>query len=746
MNSSSSLQQHIAISSIKNQKSKKKTLPISINSNPTPGAFLFNNNISKIATSYKDIGEKIQTIEKLKKINQKGKNQTNALINNFLSINSKASQFSNNSILNKNNSKIISSRVLPAKNLSSNLYTKNNIINNLTGFATCLHDNTTTSKQKTNSNNHISSNRNESVSKERICFPKGKGVHKGKTIVQHKQVRREKSIGVLPSSKGHGVSLKHNINVHGGNSYIQHLSNYNNGTYNINNYNKNTINNEKHLSITSQTIKVIKHNHNNSKHKKSKNNSNIILSSDGCVVNKNSNTQNNSNILNFSDNSYFIPKTSKNSNLSKQQHKSKALNHKKSLKKPKTTITTNALDIPIAKPLMMMSIPYNNSTKNKSITTSNKQIHSHNNNNNKQFLTTYSSFNTTNTCNNNTLKVCGEQRKRGLSHGSITLPKDLQMKQSDLVIHRKNNHSISINRLALNNFIINNNNEKKQKTIINVNSDDIIKKDNELLFIDNNTNKNNKCTHHNNSTNTSCVSNNNSNNYIPLKPKIKINLNPIFQDINVMSKHNNNNNEPLSNKNIHIKTKSPTNTNNIFIKNTNKHSHTKFSSYDNNNNKINNDKNIQTCFYDIDNEYEGLFLIEHNSNNKNNNTNKKDVNNNILYRSIFENENIIYDEAPEEEDKFDNLNDVVRYINFKLINTNHTNIFSVDNNLKYKTYQNFFDAEFDRKVKAKLGKTNSTHKNVSLTGNKSSERKSVNNVSVSTQENSNKKYLASPLH
>ena len=117
MNSSSSLQQHIAISSIKNHKSKKKTLPISINSNPTPGSFLFNNNISKIATSYKDIGEKIQTIEKLKKINQKGKNQTNALINNFLSINSKASQFSNNSILNKNNSKIISSRVLPAKNL-----------------------------------------------------------------------------------------------------------------------------------------------------------------------------------------------------------------------------------------------------------------------------------------------------------------------------------------------------------------------------------------------------------------------------------------------------------------------------------------------------------------------------------------------------------------------------------------------------------------------------------------------------
>ena len=44
-------------------KSKKKSIPININSNPTPGKFLFTNHINNIASSYLSMGQKIQILK-----------------------------------------------------------------------------------------------------------------------------------------------------------------------------------------------------------------------------------------------------------------------------------------------------------------------------------------------------------------------------------------------------------------------------------------------------------------------------------------------------------------------------------------------------------------------------------------------------------------------------------------------------------------------------------------------------------
>ena len=79
-----------------NYKGKKKTLPISINSNILPSQFIFRKPTSKIATSYLNIGQKIQN-----KNHQKNKsNISNNLINyQYLLINS---HLSNNSTIKTN--------------------------------------------------------------------------------------------------------------------------------------------------------------------------------------------------------------------------------------------------------------------------------------------------------------------------------------------------------------------------------------------------------------------------------------------------------------------------------------------------------------------------------------------------------------------------------------------------------------------------------------------------------------------
>ena len=86
-----------------NYKGKKRSLPISINSNILPCQFLFSKPTSKVATSYINIGQKIQ-----KQNHQKTKSNlsNNVLINPYILMNNH-SKYSNNSLL-KNNQNLTS--------------------------------------------------------------------------------------------------------------------------------------------------------------------------------------------------------------------------------------------------------------------------------------------------------------------------------------------------------------------------------------------------------------------------------------------------------------------------------------------------------------------------------------------------------------------------------------------------------------------------------------------------------------
>ena len=682
MNSSSTNQPHITINTFKQSKTKKKSLPISINSNIAPGSFLFNNKVSKVATSYKNIGDQINTYEKLKQLNQKGKAQSNVfMLNNFFSVNSlssKNSQMSNNSILNKNTSNIMSSRINPSKNTSNILFSKNNLINNLTGYTTCT------------------SNRNakyKTISKDKYNDINNPNTQRNMKLKAVKQIRRQKSIvSLVPSSKGNKmISFKNSYHT---NTIMNVGDNQRMRNYNMSMILNNNYTNDKASPNNSQNIYV----NVNSNINKTNKAFNTIRSEGNSVRNKSER----STVKNC-----VVTKANKNRSVSLKHNKhNNTNNNKKSFRK---TIHTETLDDnntksdrQYEKAFNILSVP-SQSCKNKNISTINK---------NGNVLTTYSSFNTSNTIgnlnNNNinhikTIKVETGSRKRRLSHGSISLTKETQLNQNEIVSHHRNNNSISINRLALNKFIINNNNEKKQQQ-----------------------QNNNNNIQHNINSNEAGVNNNNDD--VQTKQQIKINLNPLFQDIKVSSTSRPKQNIPLEKVQVNRKQKSQSKNN----KNTqNKPSSQKQEQLYRNNNQ----DNINNIIY----ETNKLSLID------NNNTN----NNNILCRNLFENENIIYDDPPLKDDPFDNLNDVVRRLNFKSINTAQANIFSIDNNFKYKSYQSYFDIEFDKKVKSKhsLTTTNitSAHKALS-TGNKSSERKSFHNVSMSTQDNSNKKYVSSPIH
>ena len=96
-------------------KSKKKSIPININSNPVPGKFIISNQINSVASSYLSMGQKIQNSKNSKNskfihvntnsainyytnpgIDQKQNNSsiTNSLLNNYPKINSKNSEIS----------------------------------------------------------------------------------------------------------------------------------------------------------------------------------------------------------------------------------------------------------------------------------------------------------------------------------------------------------------------------------------------------------------------------------------------------------------------------------------------------------------------------------------------------------------------------------------------------------------------------------------------------------------------------
>ena len=558
---------------IRNLKHKKKNMPISINSNPKPGQFLFGKKISKIATSYKDNGEKIQNIEKAKKMMKNGKTQMNFQLNNYLSINSKISQLSNASKLTKNSSKIVSSRIVPAKNLSTTIFSKGNLL----------------SKINFTKKNEQLTDRINSINEK--SQPKYASTSYGNNLMK-KNIKRQKSIGVISTN----YSL---IGNQSNNTFIQtHIKNY-------------TSNN----NIIPHSIKM--NQYNEEKNKK--------------VFNNN----------------FIKQRVTSSKNKTKEKLK-------KLFKKPKI-ISTNPLN-------------EINSQKHNYNTAANEIM--------KNAITTLSSL--SNTLGNNSITMNNKRHtkvnKRGFSYDN-EIPKEMRVhssipNQQKDNLHQKRNHSLNLNRLALNNFIISINNEKKNKKENNSKKEEIKEIDGSIE-----------------------------------KHDVKRNLNIIL--------------------------------NNITVKGKKKDSRISELNYTHQLSK---------------NNIENINIAQEDEKGKINNGNKElqipKLSN--LNQNLFEDEEILFDEPPEVEDNFDDLNSIVRKIHFSLTTSRSLNIFSIDLNEKYKQYEEYFDKEFERKVQLKHNKvfSSNTKKNPTISKGitKSSERKSVNNISLSTQESSYKKYFGSPLH
>ena len=560
---------------IRNLKHKKKNMPISINSNPKPGQFLFGRKISKIATSYKDNGEKIQNIEKVKKMMKSGKTQINFQLNNYLSINSKLSQLSNASILTKNSSKIASSRIVPAKNLSTSIFSKGNLLSKI-NF---------TKKNEQLTNRINSTNENSQ--------PKYASTSYGKNVMK-KNIKRQKSIGVISTN----YSL---IGNQCNNTFVQtHIKNY-------------TSNN----NIIPHSIKMNQY-----------------------IEEKNKKVFNNN---------FIKQRVTSSKNKTKEKLKNV-------FKKPKI-ISTN--------PLNEM-----NSQKQHYNTSSNEAM--------KNAITTLSSL--SNTLGNNCVTLNNKSRtkvnKRGFSYDN-EIPKEMRVhssipNQQKDNLHQKRNHSLNLNRFALNNFIISINNERKNKKERN-------SKKEELKAIPGTIEK----------------------------QGVKRNLNIILNNITVKGKKKDSRNSELH------------------------YTHQRSLSKN----------NIENANIAQEDENDGI---------KNENKELQIPKFNNLNQNLFEDEEILFDEPPEVEDKFDDLNSIVRRIHFSLTTSRSLNIFSIDSNEKYQQYEEYFDKEFERKVQLKhnIQFSSNTKKNHTISKGitKSSERKSVNNISLSTQESSYKKYFGSPLH
>ena len=79
-------------------KPKKKSIPININTNPTPGKFLFSNHVNNIASSYLSMGQRIQINKNLKPSKIIHVNTNSAT--NYYTLNSKDTKYNNSKSTN----------------------------------------------------------------------------------------------------------------------------------------------------------------------------------------------------------------------------------------------------------------------------------------------------------------------------------------------------------------------------------------------------------------------------------------------------------------------------------------------------------------------------------------------------------------------------------------------------------------------------------------------------------------------
>ena len=149
-------------------KSKKKSIPININSNPTPGKFLFSNHVNNIASSYISMGQKIQTNKNIRAsklihvnthsgtnyytINSKETKQTNSSISSSIPTNIRNYNRSQINSININNYFNINN------NLSSNHYEVNSSEKNNHNYNNVGLNSRDKRQVSTISNSHLSNN------------------------------------------------------------------------------------------------------------------------------------------------------------------------------------------------------------------------------------------------------------------------------------------------------------------------------------------------------------------------------------------------------------------------------------------------------------------------------------------------------------------------------------------------------------------------------------------------------------
>ena len=108
-----------------NAKPKKKSIPININSNPTPGKFLISNPINQVASSYLSMGQRIQISKNLK--NSKIIHVNTNSATNYYTVNSKDSKQASNSIANSMLNNYQSNNISENNGINFNFYLNNNL-------------------------------------------------------------------------------------------------------------------------------------------------------------------------------------------------------------------------------------------------------------------------------------------------------------------------------------------------------------------------------------------------------------------------------------------------------------------------------------------------------------------------------------------------------------------------------------------------------------------------------------------
>ena len=96
------------------------------------------------------------------------------------------------------------------------------------------------------------------------------------------------------------------------------------------------------------------------------------------------------------------------------------------------------------------------------------------------------------------------------------------------------------------------------------------------------------------------------------------------------------------------------------------------------------------------------------------------------------NNNNLYDLTNDVDDKFDDLNSIVRKLKFNFVILNKESIFSKSNKI-YNHYKEFFDFDYE---KIHLKKYKNGYLSSGKENNKVSDRKNYNNISFSTQSGS----------